>query len=95
MIRYFLYNFAQIVDVNLPHATAGDNKMKLILNIFFGILGALSVLVIVFAGIQFIVSAGNPEKVAKARNTIYFALIGLVVAVFAGVLVNFVIDRVS
>jgi hypothetical protein len=87
--------FAKLVDVNIPHATAGDSKAKLILNIVFGILGAISVLVITYSGIQFMLSRGAPDKIAQARNTIIYALVGLAIAIFAAVLVNFVIGGVK
>ncbi|MEI6237333.1 MAG: hypothetical protein WCP03_01900 [Candidatus Saccharibacteria bacterium] len=70
---------------------ANSSNLKIILDIFFAIIGAVSVFMIVLAGFNFIVSGGNAEKVAKARRTIYYALIGLVVAVFATVIVSFVL----
>jgi hypothetical protein len=40
-------------------------------------------------------SRGVPDKIAQARNTIIYALVGLAVAIFAAVLVNFVIGGVK
>jgi hypothetical protein len=59
------------------------------------ILGALSVIIIIVSGIQFMVSSANPDKVKKARNTIYFALTGLAVAILASTIINFVIKQAT
>jgi hypothetical protein len=66
-----------------------------ILNVALTALGALSVLMMILTGIQFILSSANPEKVKKARNGFYYSLVGLVVAIFASELVNFVIDKLT
>lgn len=41
---------------------------------------------------MFTLSSGDAQKAAKARNTILYAVVGLVVAVFASAIVNFVFD---
>lgn len=77
----------------LIKATADSSTFADIMNIALTILGAISVLVLTIAGIQFISSSGNPDRVAKARNAIYYALIGLVVAILASAIINFVISK--
>jgi hypothetical protein len=89
------YWFAKLININLPNPSTDDSKTRLILNLVFGILGAISVLVITYSGIQFMLSRGVPDKIAQARNTIIYALVGLAVAIFAAVLVNFVIGGVK
>jgi hypothetical protein len=74
-------------------ASAGSDVLKNIFNIGLTALGAISVLIIIIAGIQFIVSGSNPDKVAKARNTIYYALAGIAIAVFGGALLNFILGK--
>jgi hypothetical protein len=95
MIQRIIYYFAQaLINVDLPHNAKTDNLTS-ILNVVFGILGAISVLVITIAGIQFMTSGGEPQKVANAKNTIIYALVGLAVAIFAAVIVNFVIGKTT
>jgi hypothetical protein len=90
-----IYNFATtLVNLDLPHNAKTDN-LTLILNFVFGILGAISFLIITIAGVQFVASSGDPQKVAKARATILYALVGLTVAIFAAVIVNFVIGKTA
>jgi len=52
--------------------------------------GIVAVFMVIFGGISFITSQGNPEKAAEARNTITYALIGLLIAVSAAVIITFV-----
>ena len=81
-------------NYGLVTASANNATITTLFNIALTALGAISVLVLIISGIQFIVSSGNPDKVAKARNAIYYALAGLIVAVFGAALINFIISRV-
>jgi hypothetical protein len=88
----------KIIAVNalgLPEPDASGAKLAEILTYSFVILGSIALLVLVMAGIRFMFAAGNPEKIAKARNTIIYALVGLVVAVFAATIVKFVLGRTT
>ncbi len=55
------------------------------------IVGALAVLFIIIGGVQYITSAGNPDNIGKAKNTILYGVIGLIVAILAYAVVKFVI----
>jgi uncharacterized membrane protein YidH (DUF202 family) len=56
--------------------------------------GIAAVLTIVWGGIQYITSEGNPEEVSKAKKTIIYAIVGIVVIVVAQSIINFVIRRI-
>lgn len=60
-------------------------------NIALFIIGALSVIMLIFGGIKYTVSAGDAKQVEAAKNTIMYAIIGVVVALLAGAIVNFVL----
>ncbi len=75
---------------SLPQVCANHSTIAIILNIVFSVVGAVSVLIIVLAGFKFITSSGKPEEVAKAKDTILYAAIGLIVCVFAVTIVSFV-----
>jgi len=79
-------------SIGIPTVTAND-VLASGLNITYMVLGAVAVLVIVIAGFKITVSGGNPDSVAKARNWILYAAIGLIVAVLAFVITNFVIGK--
>ena len=75
--------------------TKAEDVVKNIISILFWIIGILAVIVIIYAGITFITAAGNPSKVAQAKTMIIYAAIGLVVAILAYAIVNFVVGASS
>ncbi|AJA06268.1 membrane protein [Candidatus Nanosynbacter lyticus] len=60
-----------------------------IVQVLLTAVGVISVIMIVIGGIMFATSSGDAQKTAKARNTILYAVIGLVVSIFAAAIVNF------
>lgn len=62
------------------------------INTFLYIIGALSVIMIIFGGFKYITSAGDSTSVTSAKNTIMYAVIGLVVTVLAGFIANFAVN---
>ncbi len=77
---------------HLP-TTSTSGALGIVLNIVFGTLTGLSVIIVVVGGIQFMASGGNPEQTNKAKNTILYAVIGLAVALTAEILINFVLNK--
>lgn len=79
--------------------TSGSTKtvnglITTIVNIFSVVVGIVAVIMIIVAGFRFITSAGDSNGVAAARNTLMYALIGLIVVVLAQVIVHFVLGKV-
>jgi hypothetical protein len=78
----------------LPNTTTGTLKsgtLHTVLELLFSTLGAAALLIIVIAGLRFVTSAGDPQKAAHARATVIFALLGLVIAISAEAILNFVV----
>ena len=65
-----------------------------IVNIVIGILGFICVAVIIIGGVGYMTSSGDPGKVKKAKDTILYGIIGLVICALAFAIVNFVINNV-
>ena len=59
------------------------------------LIGILSVIMLIFGGIKYATSGGDANKVTSAKNTIMYAIIGLVVAFFAWAIVNWVITSIK
>jgi hypothetical protein len=70
-----------------------DGIITKIANIIALIIGIAAVIVIIIAGIQYMVSTGDPTKVNNAKNAIIYAIVGLIVAVLARTLVVFVVGK--
>ena len=66
--------------------------IKTIVEVLLTAVGAISIIMIVIGGILFALSSGDTQKAAKARSTILYAVVGLIVSVFASAIVNFVFD---
>jgi len=79
----------------LPQQGATSAKLQTILNIVFMVAGGIAVLIVVLAGLRYVLSQGNPQETSVAKNAILYALIGLVVIISATAIVNFVIFRVA
>jgi len=94
------YHYLQgTVDANnncVP-GISGINDIWLIVAAVIEILLRIAALaaigLIIYGGIQFITSQGNPDQAERARNTVINALVGLVIAVAAATLVTFVAGR--
>lgn len=56
--------------------------------------GIIAVLVIVISGVQYVISVGDSAKVTRAKNTLTYAIVGLLIVIFAFTIVNFVIGAV-
>ena len=65
-----------------------------IVNVIIGILGIVAVIVIIIGGINYMTSSGEAVKVKKAKDTILYGVIGLVICVLAFAIVNFVIANI-
>jgi len=68
---------------------------KTITNVLLFIIGAISVIMLIIGGIRYVVSGGDSGAVTSAKNTILYAIVGIVVAILAYALVNFVITSFS
>lgn len=88
-------NNITVSPTSLPRLNANHTSIQSILDIVFGILGAIALVVVVKAGFEYITSAGDPQKAANARNSIIFALVGVIVGISAFAIVTFVINRVN
>ena len=67
-----------------------ETDVKTILSAIIGVLGFVCVVVMIIGGVNYMTSAGDAGKVKKAKDTILYGLIGLVVCVLAFALVQFV-----
>lgn len=64
---------------------------RTITNVLLFIIGAISVIMLIVGGIRYVVSGGDSTAVTNAKNTILYAIVGIVVAILAFAVVNFVI----
>ncbi len=79
-----------------PRNLTGSNGVFLtVVNVLLFIIGAISVIMLIYGGIRYTTSGGNANNVTAAKNTIMYAIIGLIVAIFAFAIVNWVVTAAS
>lgn len=67
-----------------------NNVVTSVINWFIAIAGLVSVIFVVYGGISYITSAGEPGKLKKAKDMIFYSLIGLAIVALATVITAFV-----
>lgn len=75
--------------------TGFTNLIAKIINIISVIVGAVAVIMIIWGGFRYVTSAGNDSSVSAAKNTILYAIIGLIIVALAQLIVRFVLGGVS
>ena len=76
-----------------PADLFGDNGVfKQVTNTILYIVGIIAVIMLIIGGIRYVTSGGDSKKVTDAKNTVLYAIIGLVIAFLAFAIVNFVIS---
>lgn len=79
-----------------PSVLFGDSGVfQTIVNVMLFVIGAVSVIMIVIGGFRYVISNGNKDSVESAKNTILYAIIGLLIAIFAYAIVQFVINSIT
>ncbi len=70
-----------------------DGALKAVVNVLLFVIGGVSVIMIVVGGLRYVISNGESSAVTGAKNTILYAVVGLVISLFAYAIVNFVIKN--
>ena len=87
-----------ISECNIAEDHAGSNNLmdtiNTILKVILGVLGVVAVAYIIYGGFMITTASGDPVKVKKGKETIMYGVMGLVVALLAFAIVNFVLSSV-
>lgn len=86
--------------IKATEASFGEQKdlegtVTNIINVILYVVGILAVVMIVIGGVQYTTSGGDQAAVTKAKNTILYGIVGLVVAILAYAIVNFVLKQLG
>jgi hypothetical protein len=69
--------------------------IRTVINILSVIVGAVSVIMIIVGGFRYVISGGDANGVQGAKNTILYAIIGLVIVLFAQIIVRFIFSNAT
>lgn len=70
-----------------------ENTVAKVINVLSIIVGVVSVIMIIIGGLKYVTSSGDSGNVTSAKNTILYAIIGLVVVALAQAIVRFVLNQ--
>ncbi len=70
-----------------------SDTIKLVINVLSLVVGVAAVIMIIIGGLKYILSQGEGSNTASAKNTILYAIVGLVIVALAQVIVRFVINK--
>lgn len=68
---------------------------QVISNVLIFLVGAIAVIYLIIGGLRYVTSGGDSKAVTAAKDTILYAIIGIVVAVISYALVTFVISSLA
>lgn len=76
-------------------STSIDTVIAAVINILSAVVGVVAVIMIIVGGFKYITSGGDSNKATGARNTIMYAIVGLVVVAFSQMIVYFVLNKIK
>ena len=77
----------------VPGETTVEGTLATVIKIISWVVGIISVVMVMVGGFQYVTSGGDSAKVTSAKNTIMYALIGIVIVALSQIMVNFVIEK--
>lgn len=77
----------------VPKVPVDNDLVTNIFNAVLAIAGAVAVVFIVWGGIQYTLSQGDPGKIKKAKDTLLYSIVGLIIVMFSFVILNYVIGK--
>lgn len=73
----------------------GSGIITTITNILLFVAGALAVIMIIWGGLRYATSGGNSANVTAAKNTVLYAIVGLIIAFLAFAVVNWLLGAIT
>lgn len=80
----------------MPAELVGDGGIfTRITSIALYVIGAVSVIMLIWGGLRYILSGGDSKKITDAKNTVLYAIIGLIIAFLAYAIIRFVLNAIG
>lgn len=88
-------NAATTDEMKNKQIDGSNGVIRTVSNILIWVVGFISVIMIMWSGFKYATAAGDTSKVASAKNSLIYAIVGLIIAVLAYAIVNFIMDRLN
>lgn len=80
----------------MPAELVGDGGIfTRITSIALYVIGAVSVIMLIWGGLRYILSGGDSKKITDAKNTVLYAIIGLIISFLAYAIIRFVLNAIG
>jgi hypothetical protein len=91
----FTTNPGQCQIATTDASTKINDIVHTIVNFLSAIVGIVAVIMIIVGGLRYVTSGGNDTSVTAAKNTILYAIIGLVIVALAQIIVRFTLSKLT
>ena len=99
IIFYYLASAPTKPSEQVGNVDGGNVDLQItvrnILNVVFTMVGVIAVIMVIIGGINYTTSQGDPEKIKKAKSTILYGIIGLIISLLAFAIVSFVLNSLN
>jgi lysylphosphatidylglycerol synthetase-like protein (DUF2156 family) len=82
-------------DIKVPKPDLTDASITGILQVVFGVAGSVALIILILAGLKYSLSLGDTQQVAKAKDAIIYAAIGLFICALAFSIVTFILGNIG
>lgn len=93
MSRLYTLIAAVTTPDSVPEVKIDNDLVTTIFNVILALAGAIAVVFIIWGGIQYTLSQGEPNKIKKAKDTLLYSIVGLIIVMFSFVILNYVIGK--
>lgn len=82
-------------EIPIPKGELTQARIADVLQLVFGFAGGIALVIVTLAGLKYVLSSGDPQSINKAKDTILYALIGLIISILAFSIVSFTIGNLK
>lgn len=86
---------SQVTGNGIASTTKLSEVVPNVITILLSVSGVIAVLFIIIGGFQYMTSSGNPEAAKKGRQTLTYAIVGLVIIVLSYIIVSVVLNTLT
>lgn len=83
-----------VCSTGLPAVQASEANLATMMQLVFGVIGAATIIVIIIGALNMTMAEGDAQKVARARQAVVFALVGLVISISAEAIIAFTVKNI-
>lgn len=93
MMQYYVAQVIKQGELKVPKSDVTSGTFANVLQIVFGIAGAIALLSITYGALKYVMSQGDSSQLSKAKDTILYSIVGLVICIAAFSIVTFVVGQ--